>query len=638
MEIIYKYDEMDDVVVDVASDFYITEKHLPDNLNFCEVIIPEGVVRIDAGLFKDNKSLKKVVFPSSLFRIEQEAFMNCIALNTIEFGEKNNYLLEHDAFMGCTKLTDKDGFVIANGRVLGYAGQNREITIPKSITSIQAGAFSRNEIITKVTVPDNVKIIERETFYHCDNLEEVILPSTIQRIEDEAFVLCSKLKIINLPENLKVIGEEAFWACNSLEKVELPYGLQSIGNEALRCDIEQKELVIPDSVTKIGECIFGRDGYGWKKLERLTISKNIKKIRPIQIGTRNSLKEIVFRNPNIEIKSPHLLRGIKLIFEEACEGEEFDRKINEEECNQIKGKLNQDINLKKANLYFFDKKNCNIEKSKAIIAGCVISKKINSKTSGIVITSNEIDKLNLWKSEFDELMQRCNEGKLFFITPSKLEVLLDPIVKEQFKLPEKKKLVTAINLQKEAQGWIAALELDKTYNEFIVSYGKIEIPGEKCAASLDIFDSYIDSYEYDDSEKDFIKRFAREIITNPDCESVVDCREYVYGLSLMAFSIFCKMFVSMDTKCNLTFCRDKYELRGDYSDSRRLTWEISDDFPYGVVRREKWDQFHDDITICNECNGHSFEAPLTGKYKKSIIEAHHRKVKQWWQKDIVLPD
>ena len=72
------------------------ENHIDSN---GEVIIPEGIEKIEAEAFKDNKLVRKVVMPNTLTEIGDNAFSGCTNLEDIEFSE-NLKTIGENAFLG----------------------------------------------------------------------------------------------------------------------------------------------------------------------------------------------------------------------------------------------------------------------------------------------------------------------------------------------------------------------------------------------------------------------------------------------------------------------------------------------------------------------------------------------------------
>ena len=160
-----------------------------------------------------GSQLASVSFPDGLTYVGDNAFRECSLLTSANLGNSVNYIGE-GAFSGCTSLID-----VHFGEVLDSIGH---------------GAFSSCEQLKSFNYGQKLKKIGTGAFSYCEALEKVTLPNTTEVIEGSAFAFCSSLKEISLPEGLKEIGS---------------YALEG-------CDLS--ELVIPSTVTKIGEFLLSK--------------------------------------------------------------------------------------------------------------------------------------------------------------------------------------------------------------------------------------------------------------------------------------------------------------------------------------------------------------------------------------------
>ena len=71
-----------------------------------------------------------------------------------------------------------------------------------------------------------------------------------------AFLGCTGLREIEIPETVTHLGEGVFGGCESLEKIVLHEGLVEIGSKTFSGCIGLKEIVIPSSVKKIAKDAF----------------------------------------------------------------------------------------------------------------------------------------------------------------------------------------------------------------------------------------------------------------------------------------------------------------------------------------------------------------------------------------------
>lgn len=143
------------------------------------------------------------------------------------------------------------------------------VTIPETVTSIGAGAFSECKKLNNIEFSDNIISIGDMAFEGC-SLTELSLPTSLVSIGEAAFSSCPITRV-EIPRNTVSIGNYAFWSCDKLEEVIFSEQLRSIGNFAFAYDNELVEINIPESVTSIGEYTFRE----CEKLERVNLLGSI---------------------------------------------------------------------------------------------------------------------------------------------------------------------------------------------------------------------------------------------------------------------------------------------------------------------------------------------------------------------------
>lgn len=122
--------------------------------------------------------------------------------------------------------------------------------------------FSANEYI----VPEGIQEIGNYSFATNDNLNTIRLPGSLKVIGNDAFYACTALRHIELPEGLTTIGDSAFYGCRLPDRFVIPDTVTSIGSTAFYC-VTASEIVVPSSVTYIGDWAFNKkDGY-WELYE-----------------------------------------------------------------------------------------------------------------------------------------------------------------------------------------------------------------------------------------------------------------------------------------------------------------------------------------------------------------------------------
>ena len=100
---------------------------------------------------------------------------------------------------GLLRRLHEDGFVIEDGVLRHYVGEDAAIAIPDGVTVIGKYAFDRCHSALAVTIPDGVTEIQKNAFNWCIYMASVTIPASVQRIDDLAFYSCFALKEFRLP-------------------------------------------------------------------------------------------------------------------------------------------------------------------------------------------------------------------------------------------------------------------------------------------------------------------------------------------------------------------------------------------------------------------------------------------------------
>ena len=141
----------------------------------------------------------------------------------------------------------------------------------------------------------------------------------------DKFIGCLFLKSLVLPDSVTNIGDYAFRGCKSLKSLVIPDSVTSIGDHAFEDCESLKSLVIPDSVTSIGERAF----IGCESLKSLVIPDSVTSIGRRAFSGCDSLKSLVipasvgniignpFSGWNGELKclSPYFIYDNKVLFD-----------------------------------------------------------------------------------------------------------------------------------------------------------------------------------------------------------------------------------------------------------------------------------------------------------------------------------
>lgn len=263
------------------------------------IIIPDNVAKICNNAFSRCCKLESVTLGKSVIKIEECVFDYCDNLETIfwniindddkfsadalfwyegEDDEIRRIRLKNIIFGKDVKIIpcifgsqenlniyyrgDVEGWLNLknNHEILKHADKfyidNQLITdliIPKSITTIIAGAFKNYRRLKSVTLPFTLEVIGSESFYGCNNLAEVTIPDNVMRIDESAFAVCTKLEKVTIGKNVKYIDDYAFAGCEQLT---------SIYWNAAQCQIGHPHKVFGNNLN----------------LKSITLGKNVKRM------------------------------------------------------------------------------------------------------------------------------------------------------------------------------------------------------------------------------------------------------------------------------------------------------------------------------------------------------------------------
>ena len=145
---------------------------------------------------------------------------------------------------------DKSKFVIDdNLRLIKYTGNDKEVIIPKGVTSIEDYAFEKYTSLKSINIPNSVTSIGDDAFDYCTSLTSITIGNSVTSIEGGAFYKCTRLTSIALPNSVISIGNGTFNFCKSLESITITDSVTSIGYGAF-FDCKSLESITVDAANK----------------------------------------------------------------------------------------------------------------------------------------------------------------------------------------------------------------------------------------------------------------------------------------------------------------------------------------------------------------------------------------------------
>lgn len=246
-----------------------------------EFVVPEGVRKIAMKAFYGRAELERVVLPESLEvvgrysfaqsgirefkacgklrRIGERAFFKCRNLSSVEVGSALQQV-EADAFTSTaiTALTlpaslRSVGVPVATRTKLVWAGPNATFVIdarnPYVRIDANGGLYERAGSQAGESVPADAWRFVRLLDETCTAYE--MAPGTVE-IAPAAFEAHRCIQRISVPDGVRIVGARAFHNCERLSEVILPDSVERIGDEAF-LESMLEALHIPAMLSSLGE-------------------------------------------------------------------------------------------------------------------------------------------------------------------------------------------------------------------------------------------------------------------------------------------------------------------------------------------------------------------------------------------------
>ena len=278
-----------------------------------------SVTSIGYRAFAGCSGLTSLTISNSVTSIGYSAFEDCSGLTSIAVENGNtvydsrgncNAIIEtltNTLVAGCMSTSIPNSVTSIGAAAFSGCRGLTSVTIPNSVTSIGGYAFFCCSGLTSVTIPNSVTSIRGYAFYGCSGLTSVTIPNSVTSIEGYVFSGCSGLTSIavensntvydsrencnaiietasntlicgcantTIPNSVTSIGDHAFSSCSGLTSVTIPNSVTSIGAGAFSGCSGLTSVTIPNSVTSIGESAF----YSCRGLRSVTIPNSVTSI------------------------------------------------------------------------------------------------------------------------------------------------------------------------------------------------------------------------------------------------------------------------------------------------------------------------------------------------------------------------
>lgn len=187
-------------------------------------------------------------------------------------------------------------------RVSGFQGCSSltDITIPSTVTDIDAYAFSGCSSLASINLPSTVTSIGIFAFQDCTSLTNITIPANVSKLDIYAFNGCTSLKSITLPNTLSTIGQYAFSGCTGLPNITIPdNSVSTIGQYAFNGCTSLTSITLPNSINRVDANPFSN----CSSLTSITIPSNITFLGTTIPSKCSYINYNIVNNPKIQFTS-----------------------------------------------------------------------------------------------------------------------------------------------------------------------------------------------------------------------------------------------------------------------------------------------------------------------------------------------
>lgn len=245
------------------------------------VVIPETITQINAGVLSGYKALRSVILHEGITAIANSAFSNCENLSSIVLPSQLKFIGEY-AFGGCKSLYSinipKYISEIGNNAFAGCYNLAEVYNCSDYIKDMTIGSDSYGGVAkyAKVIHTDmsEASNIVRDGDYamfkdgdeyillgYFGDKTSLVLPDRATSINSYAFYRNKNISNIVIGYNTTIVGEYAFYECENLYSVTLPMQLKEIKDYAFDCKNLVEIFNKSDLNIEAGSILNGKIGY-----------------------------------------------------------------------------------------------------------------------------------------------------------------------------------------------------------------------------------------------------------------------------------------------------------------------------------------------------------------------------------------
>ena len=221
--------------------------------------IPSTVKEIAAKAFQGATKLTSLIIPTSVEKIQEQAFRQNYKLASVKFCEPSKITnLSAYSFWQCTSLTEVTlPFSITEiGKVFLLCENLETVNVPANaqLKTISENAFATNKKLKNFNFQGNCNLeaIKSNAFANAESLESFNFPKTVTEIGRNAFSGCKNMTTVKFHDDADIekIGAGAFADCG-LTSISIPKKVKTIEREAFRSCKVLNKIDVTEFTTKI---------------------------------------------------------------------------------------------------------------------------------------------------------------------------------------------------------------------------------------------------------------------------------------------------------------------------------------------------------------------------------------------------
>lgn len=180
----------------------------------------------------------------------------------------------------------REKFVIRDGVLEAYYGDDEHVVVPEGVTHIASNVFNTHAF-TAVTLPQSLQAIGAFAFSTCWKLKEIAIPEGVTVINSKAFCLCNISKV-TCGSNLIKVGSKALEATPWFNRQ--PKDAIVLGNALLSVITDAENYRVPELVTLIADSAFEKK---CKNLRVITVPDNVKIVGDKALAACPQLQRVI---------------------------------------------------------------------------------------------------------------------------------------------------------------------------------------------------------------------------------------------------------------------------------------------------------------------------------------------------------